>query len=202
MNRVRAWWAPRRVAHGHSGTHSYVTLHVGANELAGNVQFPVSALVGLLDTSIPTDEAGALAWLDANRGRFTDYVADHLTIDDGWRLEFGAHRVLARPAYTYLIVDLRVDVPTGAVPSTFTVAYDGIIHADEQHEALVIIKTGAGFGPMRTLSERRIQTHVGATKHRITVVQSSAVGDVVGAAGYLGREAKDVLRRVKKRLTR
>ena len=202
MMRYRGVGAPRRVAHAHSGAHSYVTLHVGADELSGNVQFPVSALTEVLGASIPTDSAGATEWLDANRELLTGYVEDHLTIDDGWRLVFGPHRVLARPAYTYLIFDLHVEVPTGAVPRTFTVSYDGIIHADDQHEALVIIKTWAGFGSAKTLTERRIETNAGATKHRITVSEPSALADVTGAADYLGREAKGLLRRVKKRLSR
>lgn len=198
--RIAGVLAPRRVAHAHSGTHSYVTLHVGPGDLTGNVQFPATALDAALATSIPPDEAGAMTWLEANRDLFTGYVSDHLTIDDGWRLVFGSHRVLARPAYTYLIVDLGVEVPTGVVPRTFTVSYDGIIHADPGHEALVIIKTSAGIGPMRTVTERRIETRAGATKHRITMSEPSPVHDAIGAAEHVARQAKGLFRRVKKRL--
>lgn len=200
MKRIGSWGAPRRVAYAHSGEHSYVTLHVGSDDIGGNVQFPVVALEKVLDGAIPTDLEGANEWLEANRDLVTGYVADHLTIGDAWPVVFGPHRVLARPAYTYLIFDLTVEVPTGAVPRMFMVGYDGIIHADDQHEALVIIKTWAGFGAARTLIEQRIETRAGFTEHRVAVAEPSTMGDVVGSTRFLAKKARGMARRVMKRL--
>lgn len=195
--------APRRCAHGHSGTHSYVYVVVDGDRVEGNVQFPIADLNRITGLTIPQDEAGAMAAIAAAAATIQAYAADHLTLSASgrsWPIDFTGHRVLERKAGSYAILEY-VARPGGPVPRRFTVAYDGIVEQDHHHEALVIVKTAAGVGRLRTEDEQRIPVTSGSTSLDVTIPEESVANDVRGAARCLAATSKELLRRARKRLT-
>ncbi len=198
-------WRPRRVAHGHSGTHSYATVEVEGASVTGTVQFPISDLNVALGTELPMDESGAKQSILAARDRLEAYIGDHFSITDAgrsWPVVFTGYRVLERSAFSYAIFEYRVpDLPTG-VPRDFRVTFDGIIEATPDHEALVIVRTSAGFGPVRTKHEQRFLTTGGTTSHAVTIPADSWRHDASGATQHVVAQVKEYLRRARKRLRR
>ncbi len=195
---------PQRRAHGHSGTHSYVYVSVDDDRVKGNVQFPIGDLNEVTGLTIPQDEAGAMAAIAADVTTIQAYATDHLTLSaDGrsWPLDFTGHRVLERKAGSYAILEYAAR-PGGSVPRRFTVAYDGILENDHHHEALVIIKTAAGVGKLRTETEQRIPVTAGSTNVEVTIPEESTANDVKGAAEFVAATSKELLRRARKRLRR
>lgn len=197
--------APRRLARAHSGTESYVYVVIGDHSITGNVQFPISDLNGVMGLSMPQDEQGALAGMAANRQAIEAYATEHLTIGtDGaeWAIEFNGHRMLQHKAGSYAILDYRTTQRLDPVPRSFAVSYDGIIHAREHHEALVIVNTSAGYGPLTTTTEQRLPYTAEQTTRQITIPEQSAWKDLAGAVGAATGSAKDLLRRARKPLRR
>lgn len=196
---------PTRSAHAHSGTHSYVYVEVDGAQITGNIQFPISDVNEVLGLSIPQQEPEALAMIRGHRSDLEIYAAKHLTIGTAgspWSLAFTGYRVLERKAGSYAILEYRVGDALDPIPRRFTVTYDGVIHANPHHEALVLVKTSAGFGPLRTKTEQRFVHTAEATTHEVTLPDDSPMRDVAGAFDCLAAEGKELVRRVRKRLGR
>jgi len=196
---------PRRVAHAHSGAHSYVFVEVGDAFITGNVQFPITDLNEVLSLSIPQDEVGALAAMHERRDVIEGYAADRLSIGTGaasWAVAFTGHRVLERKAGSYAILDYRITSDLDPVPCRFTVTYDGIIHAKPHHEALIIVKTSSGIGPFRSVREQQLACTGGHTVQDVSLAEDSAWRDVTGAAEFITAGARKLLRTARKRLRR
>ncbi len=201
----RAWWRPRRVAHGHSGTHSYAIVEIEGPTATGSVQFPISDLNGALGLDLPHDEEGAMQGILSAWDEFEAYIQAHFSVTDTgrrWPVEFTGCRVLERSAFSYAIFEFRVPDTTPAVPREFRVAFDGILDTDPDHEALVIVRTSAGLGPIRTKREQRFATTRGKTNHEITIPADSWRKDVTGAGQRVVADSKEYLRRARKRLRR
>ncbi len=196
-------FAPRRIAHAHSGTHSYAYVVVEGAEISGNIQFPIGDLNEVLSLSIPSEEAGALAALREHRETIELYAAEHLAIGTGasiWSMAFTGLRVLERKAGSYAILEYRLSGAGDPVPRRFTIRYDGIIHAKPHHEAIVIVKTSAGFGPLHTVTEQRLPFSAATTAHDVTIPEASLVRNLSGAFEWVGSEARELTRRARKRL--
>jgi hypothetical protein len=196
--------APRRRAHAHSGTHSYVYVAVDGDRLRGNLQFPIDDLNRVTGLAIPQDEAGATAAIVADLATIEAYAADHLTLsaaERSWPLDFTGYRVLERKAGSYAILEY-VARPGGPIPRRFTVAYDGVVEQNHHHEAIVIVKTAAGVGKLRTESEQRLPVTAGATSLEVTIPEETLVNDAKGAVQFVAATSKELLRRLRKRLRR
>ncbi len=193
---------PRTIAHAHSGTHSYVYVLIDEGTITGNVQFPIADLNEILGLSIPQDETGALEALRSHRDALEGYAAAHLTVGDSWKIEFTGFRVLGRKAGSYAIVEYRVQYVLGPEEREITVSYDGILHARHHHEAIVIVKTSAGLGPLRTETEQRFTCTPDATVHTVTLPPDSIQNDASGAVAFVEAEIKEYWRRARKRLRR
>ncbi len=201
---VRGVFAPSRFAHAHSGTHSYVYVVTENDAITGNVQFPINDLNAAAGLTIPQDEPGARSAIAANIDVITKYASSHLTLSSGdlpWDLTFTGHRVLERKAGSYAILEYAVS-GIAPVPRRFTVTYDGLMEVDHHHEAIVIVKTAAGIGKLRTEDEQRIPVTAGTTRHEVTIPEESVVNDVKGAAESVAATSKELLRRARKRLGR
>lgn len=197
--------SPRWIAHAHSGTDSYVYVVVAGDGITGNVQFPIADLNEVLELAIPQDEAGAMQETRTHLATIEAYAREHLAIGTGeadWTLAFTSQRILERKAGSYTILEYRVADRLSPVPRTFTIWYDGILHARVERHGLVIVKTSAGFGSLRTVSEERIPYRAGSTFQEVAVADSSLGADLAGAAGYILAEVKDLARRAQKRFRR
>lgn len=193
---------PARVASAHSGTHSYVYVVVDDATVTGNVQFPIADLTAAAGLSIPQEESAALAAIAANRAALEQYARSHLRFSGDPTVEFTGVRVLERKAGSYAILEYRVHPQPDFDPREFVITYDGIMHAKDHHESIIVVKSSSGFGPLRTVQEKRIDGNPDQIEHRIAVPASTAWADVVGAGRYLSGEGKELVRRARKRLRR
>lgn len=198
-------WRPRRVAHGHSGVNTYVYLVIHDGTVTGNVQFPIVALNAATGLSFPQDEAGALDTLATHRAEIAGYAGTHLALEgDGWPLQvvFTKHRVLEREAGSYAILEYAIEPPPAQRPNRLRIRFDGVTGTASEHEGLLIVKIGSGFGPVRTESERRLPLNAQQTTHDILVPPSSLLSDLRGAGSRVGAETRELVRRARKRLQR
>lgn len=196
---------PCRTARAHSGTHSYVYVVIEDRSVTGNVQFPIVALNKAAGLTIPVDEPGALAAIDASLDEIHRYSLEHLSLHDDrgqWTLRFTGYRVLARKAGSYAILDYELAPRLDLVPRRFTVSYDGIVESDDHHEAIVIVKTSAGLGKLRTETDQQIPIAAGSTTHEVTIADESTVNDIKGAAAWIATNTRELWRRARKRLRR
>jgi hypothetical protein len=137
------------VAFGHTGNESYVYLDIYDNTVEGRVEYPINDLNEVLSTDFPTDAEGALVAAEAERELLHEYTDEHLELREQvggeWPIVFGDIETL-EAAGGYIIVNFAVDQEFASVPRSFTVAYDGIIHAKPERSALLIIGTDWGSG--------------------------------------------------------
>jgi hypothetical protein len=137
-------------AFGHTGNQSYVYLDIYDATIEGRLEYPVNDLNDVLGTDFPKNPARALEAAEDNRELLYDYSDEHLAMSeqDGaeWPIVFGELETLGAPGGAYVVVNFAVDQQFAAVPRAFTVAYDGIIHAKGDRDALLIIGTDWGSG--------------------------------------------------------
>ena len=206
MSIMRAWLTGYvRVAHAHSGTHSYAYVVVKDGSVEGNVQFPITDLNDVLDLALPADQQGALEAMRHHRDAIEGYAAQHLTLSSNgqqWALRFTGHRVLERKSYSYAIVDYVIDEPFDAPLRRVTITYDGIVHANPHHEALVIVRTTAGFGPLQHKDDITLTISSDETTHDVSLPGESTWANVVGAARYVEAQARRLVTRLRKRVAR
>ena len=121
-------------ARAHSLDSSTLAVRVGEE----SVEATVSVAAGTLD---------ALVGDAATDADVVDYLADHLTVtgSDGgtWAGTWSAVTRETVEGIDSYRVDVVLDTG-GADPSSFTLAYDGVIEADASHEAVVVLTDAAG----------------------------------------------------------
>ena len=170
-------------AFGHTGNGSYVYLDIYDNSIEGRVEYPVNDLNEVLGTDFPKNPAGALAAAEENRELLHEYSAEHLAMSDQggaeWPIVFGELETLGA-AGGYLIVNFTVDKEFTEVPRSFTVAYDGIIHAKPERDALLIIGTDWGSGTFNNEASELLRFTPEQT------VQAVDLGSVSFWSGFTG----------------
>jgi hypothetical protein len=136
-------------AFGHTGNESYVYLDIYDNTVEGRVEYPINDLNEVLGTDFPKNAERALVAAEAQRELIHEYTDEHLALSDQqgaeWPIEFGDLETLGANS-GYVIVNFAVDKQFASVPRTFSVEYDGIIHAKPERSALLIIGTDWGSG--------------------------------------------------------
>lgn len=199
---VEALLRPHRVAHGHTGNHSYATVEIRRDEIKGAVQFPIDQLNEVLGTSIPLDEAGALASIEAERPKIEAYIRDHFVIADGdraWPVVLQDVRAMQRRRFSYAIFEYRIEPPPAPIPTHFTVSFDAIVHANTHAEAMTIIRRPAGIGPVQVSNEQQFLATAAGGTHDVTIPPSSWRQDLAGAATKIVGSADEAVRRTLKR---
>jgi hypothetical protein len=203
---LRPFWLrfrPARTAHAHSGVNSYGIAEIDGTSVTGTVQFTVADLNDVMGLDLPSDEAGAARALATHRDVIQSYIDAHFTLsgpDRTWPAVFDGHRILEREAFTYLIFPYRIAPPPPSAPEHLTVTFSAIVAERPDHEALVIVRTSAGIGPLRTRHEQQFVSTGGVITHHVTVAEQSLVNDAIGAVTWVRDQAKEYVRRARKRL--
>ncbi len=195
---------PRRIAHAHTGTHSYAIVEIDGGRVTGTVQFPIDLLNQTLDLAIPLDEQSAVPAIDATREMIDTYIRDHFSLSDAtktWPIDFTGRRVLERKRFSYAIFSYEVP-GLAPVPQQFTVAYDGIVAADESHEGMAIVRQHAGLGRLRSKQEQRWAVVAGSTVFAASTRPDSMTTNLSGAWQAVTDTAREYMRRARKRLRR
>ena len=121
-------------AQAHSLQSSTLAVRVGEEQVEATVSVAADTLDGLVGEA-------------ATDADVTAYLADHLTVTgtDGtaWAETWSAVTRETVEGIDPYSVDVVLDTG-GADPSSFTLAYDGVIEADASHEAVVVLTDAAG----------------------------------------------------------
>ncbi len=131
----------------HSGKQSYVYVSILDRAVDGRVEYPIADLAAMIDREVSTDLAAVERFAEENVALIAAYTGDHLSIGDGerdWRLEFTKVDVIETGALPYVRIHFTVEEDFAETPRAFTVDYDGIVHANPERDALVIIEHDFG----------------------------------------------------------
>ena len=141
-----------------------------------SVQTTISVALDTLDAALGTDHASS-AGTAGYEEEVIAYLDEHLTVTgaDGttWTETWSEVTRGSVEGIDSLSVEVTVD-PGGADPSSFTLAYDGIIEADATHEAVVVL-TGAD-GDISTAGV----LDASDTSLRIGEAAGTGIADMVG----------------------
>lgn len=192
---------PPRFAYAHSGTESYLYVKADDGSISGNVQFPVGDLNSVLGLSLPTEKAALTAAMASSSDQIESYAAEHVSVG-GWPLRFTGHRALERKVGSYAILDYELTEIPNPIPRQFSIRYDGIIHSNHHHHALILVKTSAGIGPLQTVNEERFSCSEDQHEHVVTLPDESFGNDLGGAFTHVVAGGKEFVRRARKRLKR
>jgi len=147
-------------AFGHTGNESYVYLDIYDNTVEGRVEFPINDLNEVLGTDFPTNADRALEAAEAERELLHEYTGEHLELREQeggeWPIVMGDIETLGANG-GYIIVNFAVDKEFASVPRTFTVAYDGIMHAKPERNGLLLIGTDWGSGTFNNEAEELLR---------------------------------------------
>ncbi len=133
---------PPAVASAHSLDSSTLSVRVGEDAVDTTVTIALSAL----DETLGTGWTAATD-VDSYADAVIAYVDEHLTVTgaDGttWTETYTAVTGESVEGIDSVSIEVTLD-PAGADPSSFTLAYDGVIEADPAHEAVVVLTDAAG----------------------------------------------------------
>lgn len=133
---------PPAVASAHSLDSSTLSVRVGEDAVDTTVTIALSAL----DETLGTGWTAATD-VDSYADAVIAYVDEHLTVTgvDGtaWTETHTTVTEESVEGIDSVSVEVTLD-PAGADPSSFTLAYDGVIEADPAHEAVVVLTDAAG----------------------------------------------------------
>lgn len=171
----------------HSGSQSYVYLDVFDSTIEGRIEYPVADLNEVLGLNIPNNVDGALEGAEANLGTIQAYSAAHLALADPagteWPLVFGGVESLEVGNGAYVILDFAVDQEFSSVPRQFVAAYDGIIHAKPERDALLIIGTDWGTGRFDNEASELLRYTASNTVQTVDLGSSSFWSGLTGVIG-------------------
>ena len=174
-------------ASAHSGNQSYVYLDIYDSTIEGRVEYPVEDLNEVLGLDLPSDPEGALEGAEANLAIIQAYSAEHLALAElsgaSWPLIFGGVETLDVGNSSYIIVDFMVDREFVSVPREFTVAYDGIMHAKPERDALLIIGTDWGSGTFNNEASGLLRYTADNTVQNVDLGETSFFRGLMGVIG-------------------
>lgn len=174
-------------AQAHSGEESYVYLDIYDSTVEGRVEFPISDVNEVLGVQLPTEEAEAVIGASANRQVLYGYIAEHLSVgtaSDDWPIVLGDFSVIDIGAGgSYLVTEFEIAREFSPVPRQFTVAYDGILHAKPERNALLIIGTDWGSGTFNNEASELVRFTPGETVKAIDLGDTSFWKGVSGVIG-------------------
>ena len=165
-------------ADAHSGTQSYVFLEIFDTAIAGRVEYPIKDLNSVLGLDIPIGTTDTLDAVTANAAAIESYTRDHFSLgpSDGattWPYEFGEIDVLDLDSNSYAVVEFEVEERFDPPPRTFTVNYDGIIEADADRSALLVIATDWDSGTFNNEANELLRFSAGDTTQVVNLDDGS-----------------------------
>lgn len=161
-------------AQAHSGFQSYVYLEVFDDAIFGRVEYPVAELNRVLGWDINEDDLDqTLEDAQARRDDIIAYTQEHLTLYpvDGqpgdWTFEYTEIRTLGAAGIDYAILDFEIEERFDPSPRTFNVEYDGIIEADSDRDAFLLIATDFGSGTFNNEANEFLRFTAGNTQQLV-----------------------------------
>ncbi|MFN8024393.1 MAG: HupE/UreJ family protein [Acidimicrobiales bacterium] len=131
------------VASAHSLASSSVRIAVGDDDLTGTV----SLAVATLDRAFDTEHRSTVLSADEYAAQVTAYVDAHLSVEgtDGsaWAEHWSNLVRRTSEGIETITIDVEID-PAGADPSEFTITYDAVIEAVDDHEAVLVLENPDG----------------------------------------------------------
>lgn len=125
-------------ASAHTLASSSLTIELTTDDMSGSLSVAVASLDLALDPASRSDVLGA----DEYAASAVDYLESHLTVRGTDGVEWPDHVTSVRretvEGIETFAVEFDVDV-VGDDPSAFTIAYDGIIEAVPDHEAVLVL---------------------------------------------------------------
>ena len=181
-------------AHAHTGTQSYVYLEIFDDAIFGRVEYPIGDLNRVLGYDIAEDDVDqALIDIEAERASLEAYTAEHLALYpvDGergdWTFTYGEMSTLEASNGGYAILAFEINERFDPTPRTFQMAYDGIIEADGERDAFLIIQTDFGSGTFNNEAGTFLRFTSDSTVQTVDLDESSFWKGVQGTIG-LGAE--------------
>lgn len=169
----------------HSGKQSYVYFSLFDDGVEGRIEYPAADLAAMLGVEFPSDPADAAVVADRFTDEIRQYTADHFTAGDGtstWQIELDAPEILA-VAGNYVVVPFRADESFDSAPRSFVVEFDGIIHANDQKDALLIVENDWGSATFNNEDEPLAGFSVGRTVQDVQLTQAPTLSSMAGARG-------------------
>lgn len=177
-------------AQAHTGTQSYVYLEIYDDAIFGRVEYPIGDLNRLLGYDIAEDDVDqALLDIEAERASIENYTATHLSLFpvDGqrgdWTFTYGDMGTLEASNGGYATLDFEIDQRFDPTPRTFQMSYDGIIEADPQRDAFLIIETDFGSGTFNNEAGTFLRFTSDSTVQTVDLDESSFWKGVSGTIG-------------------
>lgn len=177
-------------ASAHSGKQTYLYVNLFDDGVDGRIEFPAADLGSVLDLDFTTNARQAADVAAANAAEIQAYVADHFALGDGtedWDVEFGTVDILPA-AGNYIVVPYTVQRDFDVAPRSFVMEFDGIIHANDQKDALLHIENDWGSASFANEADPIIGFSVGQTVQTVTIDDASTLESIGGVRG-LGTDA-------------
>jgi hypothetical protein len=174
----------------HSGKQTYLYVSLFDDGVDGRIEFPAADLGDVLGLDFGSSAGRAAEVADANAAEITAYVADHFAIGDGeadWDVEFGDVEILP-VAGNYIVVPFTVQRDFDAAPRSFVMEFDGIIHANDQKDALLHIENDWRSAQFANEDDPIAGFSVGQTVQTVTITDVSMVESIAAGRG-LGTDA-------------
>ena len=185
------------IAHAHTGTQSYVWVEVRERSITGAVEFPLIDLSEILNLDIPSSKSAGTAFVERNLASISNYADGHLSIaGDGkaWKLHFLRPRVFghAGGAYVHIDYEARTD---GKRPPRLTITFDGIVESKPNHDALLIVKNGTGWGRLQKYEEETLAVDKNRLSHTISLMSPGWMSNLTAALSEGARRGRKRLMR-------
>ena len=182
------------VASAHTGTQSYVYLQIFDDVMLGRVEYPIGDMNRVLGYDIAEDDVDqALLDVEGERSSIETYTAEHLALypADGrrgdWTMSFGEMTTLEASNGGYATLAFEIDQRFDPTPRVFRMEYDGIIEADPDRDAFLIIETDFGSGTFNNEAGTFLRFTSDSTTQLVDLDDSSFWKGVRGTIG-LGAE--------------
>lgn len=177
-------------ASAHSGKQTYLYIDLFDDGVDGRIEFPAADLGSVLGLDFTTNARQATDVAAANAAEIRAYVADHFAIGDGeadWDVVFGAVEILP-VAGNYVVVPYTVQREFDTAPRSFVMEFDGIIHANDQKDALLHIENDWRSAQIANEDDPIVGFSIGQTVQTVTISDASRI-DMIATGRGLGTDS-------------
>lgn len=169
----------------HSGKQSYVYVSLFADGVDGRVEYPIADIADVLDLEAPTDVAAQRAFVSDHTDAIIGYTSEHFGLSSAtapWAIEFDRPALLVA-AGGYVVVPYRVSDEITTTPRTFVAEFDGIMHANDQRDALLLVENDWKSARFANEDLPIAGFSVGQTVQQVTLENTSSVESMAVARG-------------------
>jgi hypothetical protein len=175
------------VAEAHSGKQSYVYLSLYDDGLEGRIEVPARDIEPILGFEVPQEEGPAREVMEERGDEVIAYFEENLTIGDGttdWDIVYDGFDVLVTPAGTYIQLPFVVDQDFGgAPPRSFVVDYSGVIEANPEKDALLLIEHDWRSATFNNEAGELLGFSTGRTEQTVVVDDASTLSSLAEVRG-------------------